>query len=101
MPSAAPTHTTIDQATADRTTPRRPRVFEPFGRFFFARKRRCIVVEFPAFIGFRVRPEERQALEVLAQRDQRSLSETIRQLILREACRDMVEPKECSGETRQ
>lgn len=45
---------------------------------------------FNGYIGFKARLEERQALEVLAQRERQSLSETIRQLILREAQRDLL-----------
>jgi hypothetical protein len=46
-------------------------------------------MEFSEFIGIRVRPTDREALEELASRERMTLSEVIRHLILREARRDL------------
>jgi hypothetical protein len=70
-------------------------------RFFCAKggamkNNRPLVYE--AFIGCKVRPAERQALEALAQRSQRSMSEEIRALIIREAQRDLRHAEDFGGD---
>jgi hypothetical protein len=54
------------------------------------------MLELAAFIGVRVRPTERDALLAMAAREQMTISEKIRDLITREALRDIVQ-KEPAG----
>lgn len=49
------------------------------------------------FFGFRMLPQERQALETLAAQRGQSLSETIRQILRREGATEKVEPQSVGG----
>jgi hypothetical protein len=54
-------------------------------------------LNFPAFIGEYVRPDERDALLTMAERDQMTISQKIRELIMQEAQRDLRKGKEPAG----
>jgi hypothetical protein len=59
--------------------------------FFSPPEGRSMEREYAGFIGLRVRPSERQALETLAEQAHTSLSELIRRMITKEAVRTLAE----------